>query len=126
MSFFDRYSNLCKTHNPPYDPCGRQIAQLIGINNSTATTWKQNGTTPKGDTIRNIADLFNVSADYLLNRTEDQTDHTRQPQILSDTEKRLLQMFRQMDTAVAEDCLRYCEFALMKQEDNRKKASEAG
>lgn len=66
MSFFDKYSELCRSHKPPLDPCGRQIARLIGINNSTATTWKQNGTTPKGETIRVIADYFSVSADYLL------------------------------------------------------------
>ncbi len=122
--FFDRYNALCRMHNPPIDPCGRQIAKIIGINNSTATTWKQNGTTPKGETIRAIADFFGVSADYLLDRTDDQTDYAHKPNTLTEEESQMLDMFRHLDRAGVEDCFKYLDFALHRQAEDRKKASE--
>ena len=119
MSFFDRYSDLCEQHDPPYDPCGRQIAQILDINNSTVTNWKKKQTTPKGDTVRAIADLFGVSTDYLLERTDDQTDFTKQMS-LSPKERIFLRMIRKMDSESQHDLLRLCRVILSDQDERRK------
>ena len=121
MSFFDRYADLCEQHDPPYDPCGRQIAQILDINNSTVTNWKKKQTTPKGDTVRAIADLFGVSTDYLLERTDDQTDFTKQTR-LSAKERVFLRMIRKMDSESQHDLLRLCRVILSDQDERRKQS----
>ena len=40
----------------------------LGFSNSTYTTWKKRGTSPKVDDLAKIADYFGVSVDYLLGR----------------------------------------------------------
>ena len=129
MTFYERFEATCKSKN--LDPTGRELEKIMKerittFSRTTPNKWKTGGNNPKSEFITALADILEVSTDYLLCRTDDPTDYAHQPKTLTETEKRLLQMFRQMDTAVAEDCLRYCEFALMKQEDNRKKALEAG
>lgn len=56
---------------------------------------------PKGEMISRIADVFHVSADYLLGRTDDPVDYANAPQ---DTEKeqaqgidRLQMLWRRLD-----------------------------
>lgn len=60
--FYDRFTDLCKSHGK--SPAA--VAREIGLSNSSTTTWKQ-GSTPKGDTLRKLANYFGVSVDYLLN-----------------------------------------------------------
>ena len=60
--FYDRFTDLCKSHGK--SPAA--VAKEIGLSNSSTTTWKQ-GSTPKGDTLRKLANYFGVSVDYLLN-----------------------------------------------------------
>lgn len=59
--FWDRFYMMCniagKTPN--------SVCKELGFSNATATKWK-NGSVPKGETLKKIADYFQVSADYLL------------------------------------------------------------
>lgn len=95
MSFFDRYAEVCKVNN--YEPSSRKLTDILGFNNAAVTPWKKKGKIPMGDTVRAIADFFHVSADYLLERTDDPTDYAKKPPDLSNEERDLLSMFRTLN-----------------------------
>lgn len=63
--FFDRYSLLCK--NSCKTPTG--VAVSLGVSRATVNYWKK-GNTPKREILLKIADYFNVSVDYLLEKTD--------------------------------------------------------
>lgn len=65
--FFDIFKSLCEENEIS---CKRAVAD-IGLSNSISTKWKKTGATPKGDTLKLIAEYFNVSTDYLLGETDD-------------------------------------------------------
>ncbi len=46
------------------------LAQNLGVKQSTVGGWESGNREPNFDTLSKIADLFGVSADYLLGRTE--------------------------------------------------------
>lgn len=62
--FWNNFEKLCKLNNIKPNP----LAKKIDIASSTVTSWK-NGAIPNGETLIKIADYFNVSIDYLLDRT---------------------------------------------------------
>ena len=74
MTFYSRYEQLCNKNG--YDPCSQTIADLIGTTKATISTWKKRNSTPKGDTLYAIANVFGVSSDYLIGRTDDPTDYS--------------------------------------------------
>ena len=97
--FYQRYINLCEQHG--VDPCSRRAAALLGTNRATISHWRTNCSMPKGEMISRIADVFHVSADYLLGRTDDPRDYTKE---LKNTVKnqspelsRIEQLWRQLD-----------------------------
>lgn len=108
MNFFDRYAQLCREQG--IDPCSQKAETLIGINKTTANKWNVNGTTPKGDTVRLLADYFHVSADYLLGRTEDRRDYAKQEAHLSADEEKLLKLFAVLEDVEKKELLSYAEF----------------
>ncbi len=113
MRFFDRYAQLC--HEFGIDPCGQKAETLIGINKTTANKWNINGTTPKGDTVRLIADYFHVSTDYLLGRTEDRTDYSVQAGELTQEMKQFVDLFSRMNTETRMEILEYLKFRVAKE-----------
>lgn len=60
--FYDIYAYLCRQ----IGKSPSSVAQELGINKSNVTNWKNNGYTPRGDTLNKIAEYFNVSIDFLL------------------------------------------------------------
>lgn len=75
MTFFERYSDICVQQG--IEPCSQRAADLFGTTRATISTWGKNNSTPRGETVRQIADGLRVSTDYLLGRTEDPTDYAR-------------------------------------------------
>ncbi len=47
------------------------VAEKLSVARTTYTAYENGTKTPPLDTVNKIANLFNVSADYLLGRTED-------------------------------------------------------
>jgi len=47
-----------------------QLASLIGVDRSTISSYESNMRQPSLDTLSRIADVFGVSTDYLLGRTD--------------------------------------------------------
>lgn len=73
-----------------------QLAREINIGKNSMAYWQNRDMLPKGDTLKKLADYFNVSTDYLLGKTdernpqkkeqltpEEQADKKLQDQLLS-------------------------------------------
>lgn len=73
------------------------VAKSTGIANSTISDWKKGKGKPSTDNIVALADLFNVSTDYLLGRTEDPRPISMiddlQGQGLTDDERRAVEAY---------------------------------
>lgn len=108
MSFFDRYARLCQEMG--IDPCGQKVESLIGINKTTANKWNVNGTTPKGETVRKLADFFHVSADYLLERTDDRTDYANRASEAPSPSSDFLKAFSSLSSEDQKEILSFIEF----------------
>ncbi len=65
--FLQRY-NLLKTEKKLTD---YQITQKLHISTSYTTNWKKFGFVPSWENLFLLADIFGVSLDFLLGRTED-------------------------------------------------------
>ena len=73
-TFYDRFLHVCQLAD--VDPCSASVSRDIGVNKAAVSMWKKQETTPKGETVKRIADRFSVSAAFLLGRTNDKTDYT--------------------------------------------------
>lgn len=73
--FWERYEKLCLDRN--YKPGSTQATLAIGTNRGTISAWKTSGSPPRVELLIKIADVYGVSTDYLLGRTEDPTDYAR-------------------------------------------------
>ncbi len=62
MTFYDRFAELCRDNN--ISPSA--AAMSVGLNRSSVTRWKHKGYTPRQDTVARIADLFDVTVEYMM------------------------------------------------------------
>lgn len=60
--FIDRLNEALKNKKMT----GNKLCSMMGINNASYTSWKK--MKPKADTLREIADILEVSVDWLLER----------------------------------------------------------
>ena len=67
------------------------IAKHIGKNNNQVTSWKERNCNPPAEYIPAIAELLNVSVEWLMTGTE------KEESILSDDEKELLYNYRKLE-----------------------------
>ena len=74
MTFFERYEKLCIDKG--YKPASQQAADALGTTRGTISAWKTSGSPPKNEFLISIANVYHVSVDYLLGRTDDPTDYT--------------------------------------------------
>ena len=72
-TFWQRYEKLCLENG--YQPGSEQAAKMLGTNRGTISAWRTKGKTPQNEFLINIADIYGVSTDYLLCRTDDPTDY---------------------------------------------------
>lgn len=47
----------------------KQLTERLGINSSTVSEWKKGKTKPSVEHVRRMAEIFNVSTDYIINGT---------------------------------------------------------
>ena len=50
-----------------------ELAKLLNVAKGTVSNWENENRFPDKDTLNKIADVFNVSIDYLLGRTDENT-----------------------------------------------------
>lgn len=66
MTTYERYCNI--RDKKGYKDA--QVAAATGIGKSTFSDWKNGRSTPKNDKMQKIADLFEISVEYLLTGDE--------------------------------------------------------
>lgn len=126
MNFYERYEQVCRDRD--LEPTGRKIESLMKprvptFSRTTPNKWKDNGNSPKGEVVAALADILQVSADYLLGRTVDETDHTKEQPTLTKKQKDLLKLFARLEEANQSDAMRYMDYLLSKQAEEKERAS---
>lgn len=48
----------------------KELGEILNLGESTLSMYENNKRSPDYDTLKNIADFFNVTTDYLLGRTD--------------------------------------------------------
>lgn len=71
-----------------------EVAKAIGGTQSNLAKWEKGSVQPGAEFIKKLADFFNVSADYLLGRTDDLGAAMPVSQKLPDDESELLRLYR--------------------------------
>ena len=62
--FYDRLDEICSKNGISVS----SLVKALGLSTSKVTAWK-NGSVPKGEILVKIADYFDISVDYLLERS---------------------------------------------------------
>mgnify|MGYP002625845276 CR=1 FL=1 len=75
----------------------REFVKAIGLSNGAFTKWKYHDSKGYMLHIEKMAEYLGVSSDYLL-----RNEANIEPQSLSNSEKKLLELYRQMDDAMKE------------------------
>ncbi|OQM47503.1 transcriptional regulator [Anoxybacillus sp. UARK-01] len=84
-----------------------EAAKLLGISNGTLSGYERNYRDPDTKTLENIADLYGVSTDYLLGRSDNPSNHHKDdlPRLTEkdekDIAKQLEKILESMDTDTA-------------------------
>ena len=76
--FYERLLALCQENNEKITP----VIKKLGLSAGSIARWR-NGTIPDGNTICKIAEYFNVSSDYLLEKTDIKNPHPKRTRIKS-------------------------------------------
>lgn len=76
--FWERFIALCNANSIKPTPAGLQM----GFSKGTVSNWKKKyldgvDVMPDSDTVKTIADYFDVSTDYVLGLTDDPTDYDK-------------------------------------------------
>ncbi|MBR0414970.1 MAG: helix-turn-helix transcriptional regulator [Clostridia bacterium] len=64
--FFDRFEYLCKQKGENTTSLGTQL----GFSKSTISGWRNRTSVPSGKTLERLCSYFEVSADYLLGKSD--------------------------------------------------------
>jgi len=72
--FYELLTSLCEKRGTNIT----NVLKELNMSTSKGTAWK-GGAYPKGENLAKLAEYFNVSADYLLGRTDDPTPHLTMP-----------------------------------------------
>ena len=116
IMFWDVFNDLCQKNNVKPNT----VTKSIGLSSATATNWKTSGRIPSGDALIKIAEYFNVSIDYLLG-----IDQKKPPQsggadeeyeALTDSEKKIIDILRQLPAEAQARILEFAEFLASKHE----------
>lgn len=107
--FYDIFLQLCDEKGVKPTPA----AIAIGVSSAAAAKWKK-GSTPSGDNLQKIAEYFNVSVDYLLEKEEEKTSPAKsaEDETLEELLERLKNreemkmLFKLADGATKEDVMR--------------------
>lgn len=119
--FYERLVAICaeKGTNPT------ALCDAIGLAQSAATRWKQ-GSVPRDTTMRKIADHLGTTASYLKGDPETPDENKNDPPIISESEEKLLELFREVPEADRYMVIQMVEAALAAKRRERYMEEELG
>lgn len=111
--FYDVFKDLCnKNGETPNSVCLK-----LGFSPATAPYWKRSGRPPKREGLDLIAEYFNVSVDYLLEKTND--SNISKITINAPIQTNRSEMFAilsQLTDSELDELLHYAEYLLSKRQ----------
>lgn len=90
----------------------KELADKLFVNQTAVSQWERGVTTPNATTLLQLSDMFNVSADEILGRTQKKEPTTLTSDGLNDAEKEILMLFRDLPPEKQKLALRMIEAAL--------------
>ena len=101
----------------------KDLGKYIGVNPSSISAWKNEGSFPSSKYIVGISKFFGVSLDYLCtgieeNKSSLSNDCPAQDRVLSDDEFILLERFNSLDIAAKSDLLDYAQYKVFQSFQN--------
>lgn len=102
------FTKLCADRN--LDPT--VVCKNIGISKSNYSNWNDSSV-PRATTLQKLADYFGVSVDYLLGKEEQQKENAPTEDNLSEGERMLLELFRQIPEEKQQMALQMLRAALL-------------
>lgn len=116
MSAFGKRLKSCREKIKKSDSKWTQkyVADKIGVARVTYTAYENGTKMPPFDTINNIAELFGVTTDYLMGRSENTSDESKRPtqSELTDKDerdiaKRMANIRKDLEEGTGEDGLNF-------------------
>lgn len=98
----------------------KDIAKEINIAIQTYAKYEQGKAQPDIETLKNLADFYNVSVDYLIGRA-DEDNIVQIYNDLSEDEEHLISIIRKLNDLNKEIIYQFAEFTLKQQMENKKK-----
>lgn len=83
------FSNQLKTLRESSNLSQGDLAKILNINRTSIVHYENenSGRIPRPDTLKQIADFFDVSIDYLLDRADDSEITAEEERFISDTDR---------------------------------------
>lgn len=92
MNFIDRLNELIREKGIN----NKKLLDDLKLGKNSIINWTQRGNVPNGETLKRIADYFNVSIDYLLGKTSMKKSAIETDNGLSENGIKLLNMFKDL------------------------------
>lgn len=86
--FYQRFEELCRKNG--YTPSG--VCLAIGRSKNLAAKWKSTNAKPSAEVLKELAEFFDVSVDYLLGKTDgsEEDEIAVRQEILDNVDMRVL------------------------------------
>jgi transcriptional regulator with XRE-family HTH domain len=73
-----------------------ELGNLLGVVKQTVSSWENEISSPGNDTLLKMADIFEVSADFLLGKSDDVNSvEQSEPEYTTEKERQLLSLYRE-------------------------------
>lgn len=102
MTFAERLRATRKALNLTQE----HVAAKLGVTPTTYSRYENGKREPNVECLKKLSNIFNVSADFLIN-----TNLYNKDAVLNETEKKLLSMFREMNSQGQEYILQTADMA---------------
>lgn len=109
----DRIRELRKANNWTQ----QELADKLGLDRTTISKWeRQGGSEPDNTTLAKVADIFNVSVDYLLGRVDDPKKTIRLPDTVAPY---LPEGFDELTPEARQEILDFIDYIMHKHKKNK-------
>lgn len=106
--FSDRLRQLRKQHKISQDALAKQLF----VSQQSIAKWEKGKITPNPETIVKIANIFDVSTDYLLGRINQEEPTPEEWDSLTDTQKEIIALMGNMSQEQQADLLKQAQYQI--------------
>ena len=97
----------------------KELADLIGVNQTAVSQWERGITSPKYSQVQNLCEVFDVSDAYLLGMINKKKPLTSEVSDLTQKQIKILEMMDQMTLEQQDEMIRQAEYQLWMQQHRK-------